>query len=188
MDKSKIIALILVVLLLIVGYFFYQSWNTREDISLEEGVLDLCSSDAECPFDENCFGEQSNRCVPSDLGIKECRCEYTSCNSDTDCKDDFVCEAREGDEYGKRCYFAGEIIDDDLDSSESDDKELLATSEQVQAFIQANIDGDTILNQCQDQVIINQDGLDWEIICDTDQGQMTIMLGAFGDIVDYSIE
>lgn len=188
MDKAKIIGLILVVLLLIVGYFFYQSWNTREDISLQEGVVDLCSSDAECPFDEDCFGEQVNRCVASDLGIKECRCEYATCSSDSDCKDDFVCEAREGDMYGKRCYFAGEIIDDDLDSPESTDRELLANSAQVEAFIQANVDGDTILNKCQDEVTINQDGLDWEIVCSTDEGQLTIMLGAFGDIVEYSIE
>lgn len=188
MDKAKIIGLILFVLLLIVGYFFYQSWTQRQPIEQLGLNQDACSADAECPFDEDCFGEQVNRCVPSDSGAKECRCEYFSCDTDADCKDDFVCEAREGDMYGKRCYFAGEIIDDDLDSSEPTDRELLASSAQVEAFIQANLDGDTILNKCQDDVTINQDGLDWEIVCATDEGQLTIMLGAFGDIVEYSIE
>lgn len=190
MDKAKIIGLILVVLLLIVGYFFYQSWTQRQPIEQLglTGQQGACSVDSDCPFDEDCFGEQVNRCVDSAEGVKECRCEYATCSSDSDCKDDFVCEAREGDMYGKRCYFAGEIIDDGLDSSESNDRELLSSSAQVEAFVQANLDGDTIINRCQDEVTINQDGLDWEIVCATDEGQLTIMLGAFGDIVDYSIE
>ena len=191
MGKSKFFVLLLILALAAIASWVIVLLPKQQPMSQGQQnqgniISGVCNVDADCPSNEECFGDEMNRCIDSSEGTKECICLYKSCNINTDCLEEHICVAREGDDFGKRCYYQEQPTDEDLDIPE-DTRELLANSVEVEAFIRANLDSDVVLQKCNDEILVTKNDYDWDIICKTSEGDLNIVLGAYGDVVEFFV-
>jgi len=193
MKKLIVFVLILIVALLVLVFAMTRNNQVALAPNQDQQLMNTgsCSSDADCPDTNECFGDQINRCVDSypPTGEKSCRCAYPNCDSDADCGDGYICTEQEGDYYGKHCVWNEFGPDDGLDTS-SDRGEALFDAVEIKAYVQEQAKTtDTVLKNCQGDVLVTQrEDYDWQVICTMDSGSLNLILGSYGDIVDYSFE